>query len=327
MTEVGREGLNALEDERMARPFWQHSRRRQPMNKYLGSTELIAFEVKDNVARITLNRPDKRNSLSPQMLQELRDALMEADARGDVNVIVLAAAGKDFCAGYDLNVYADKGVKEKIDELKYRTRNSTFDDDAWSIEETQRYLSVIFDIHKPVIAKVQGNCLAGGTDLALLCDMVIAAEDAKIGFPATRANGTPPSHMWYYHVGPQWAKRLLMTGDSLWGIDAARIGLVLDAVPAAELDAAVDELARRVACVDAELLSVHKRAVNLALELGGARTLQRLTAELDARGHLSQGPRRTKFKRDIAEHGLKEALKNRDAPFGDGMVKIHWRSK
>src|SRR6266436_6538670 len=87
------------------------------------------------------------------------------------------------------------------------------------------------------------NCLAGGTDLALMCDMVLAADDAKIGFPATRANGTPPNHMWVYHVGPQWAKRLLMTGDALTGRDAARIGLVLDAVPTAELDAAVDELA------------------------------------------------------------------------------------
>lgn len=297
------------------------------MYKYLKSTEAITFDIRDYVARITMNRPDKRNSLSPQLLQEIHDALLEADARNDVNVIVIAGAGKDFCAGYDLNVYADKGVRERIDESKYRTRNSTFDDDAWGIEETQRHLSVIAEIHKPVIAKVHGNCLAGGSDLALLCDMVIAAEDARIGFPATRANGTPPSNMWFYHVGPQWAKRMLMTGDCLSGIDAARIGLVLDAVPADALDAEVDELVRRIACVDGELLAVQKRAVNMALELGGARTLQRLTAELDARGHLSQGPRRTKFKSDIAQHGIKEALKNRDAPFGDGMVKIHWASK
>jgi enoyl-CoA hydratase len=297
------------------------------MYKHLKSTDCIEFDVRDCVARITMNRPDKRNSLSPQMLEELHDAFIEADARADVNVVVVAGAGKDFCAGYDLNVYADKGTNEKIEESKYRTRNGTFDDDCWTIEETQRHLSVIFDLHKPVIAKVHGNCLAGGTDLALLCDMVVAAEDARIGFPATRANGTPPSNMWFYHVGPQWAKRLLMTGDCLSGIDAARIGLVLDAVPADELDAAVNELARRVSRVDAELLAAHKRAVNIALELGGARTLQRMTAELDARAHLSRGPRRTKFKKDIAEHGIKVAVENRDAPFGDGMVKIHWASK
>jgi enoyl-CoA hydratase len=175
-----------------------------------------------------------------------------------------------------------------------------------------------------VIARVQGNCVAGGTDLALMCDMVIAADNARIGFPAARANGTPPSHYWYYNVGPQWAKRILMTGDSLTGRDAARIGLVLDAVPEAELDAEVDELARRVSHVDAELLSAHKRVVNVAMELAGARTLQRMAAEMDARAHLSQGPRRSQFKADAAEHGIGQAVRNRDAPFGDGMIRIRW---
>lgn len=295
------------------------------MGKYLKSTEFIEFAVRDRIARITLNRPDKRNALSPPMLAELQDALIEADALADVNVIVLAGAGKDFCAGYDLaGHYAGLGAEA---DAKYRTLNSTLDDDCWQAEETQRKISIVSQIHKPVIAKVHGNCMAGGTDLALMCDMVMAAEDAKIGFPATRANGTPPSNMWFYHVGPQWAKRLLMTGDNLWGRDAARLGLVLDAVPAAELDAAVDELARRVSCIDAELLAAHKRVVNIALELSGAQTLQRMAAELDARAHLSQGPRRKQFKADMAAHGLKQALKNRDEPFGDGMVEICWASR
>ena len=158
-------------------------------------------------------------------------------------------------------------------------------------------------------------------------DVVIAAEDAKIGFPATRANGTPPNHMWVYHVGPQWAKRLLLTGDCLWGRDAARIGLVLDAVPAERLDEEVNELARRMSFIDADLLAAQKRVVNMALEMQGARTLQRFAVESDARGHLSKGPRRTQFKQDMASVGLKQALKNRDEPFGDGMVKAHWLSK
>lgn len=297
------------------------------MYKYLQSTDCIDFSVSAYICRITLNRPDKRNSLNPQMLRELGEALMEADARLDVNVIVIAGAGKDFCAGYDLNIYASEVNPGGVDESLYRAPSHCIDDDCWNIEQTQRNINLIFDVHKPVIAGVHGNCLAGGTDLALMCDMVIAAEDAKIGFPATRASGTPPNHMWFYHVGPQWAKRLLMTGDTLCGRDAARIGLVLDAVPAQELDAAVGDLAGRVANVDAELLAVHKRAVNIALELGGAKTLQRMTAELDARGHLSQGPRRTRFKKDIAEKGIREALKNRDEPFGDGMVKIYWADK
>lgn len=297
------------------------------MAKWLKTTEAIRFEVKDRIARITLNRPEKRNALNQQLLRELHDALWEADDRADVNVVVLEGAGKDFCAGYDLvTVYNDKAGDASA-EPTYRSTASGYDDDCWQMEATQRLTIALFDMHKPVIAKIQGNCMAGGTDLAFMCDMVIAAEDAKIGFPATRANGTPPTNMWVYHLGPQWAKRILMTGDCLWGRDAARVGLVLDAVPAEQLDEAVNELARRVSCVDAELLSAHKRVVNLALELQGARTMQRLAVELDARGHLSKGPRRTQFKQDMATVGLKQALKNRDEPFGDGMVKTHWLAK
>src|SRR5271166_1222726 len=300
------------------------------MGKYLGNTSYILFDVKDRIARMTLNRPEKRNALHPAMLTELRDALIEADARNDVNVIILEGAGKDFCAGYDLaGAYAGfkDGETPAWDESNYRTVNGSLDDDCWNLEQTQKLNLVLFEIHKPVIAKVQGNCMAGGTDLALMCDRIICTEEAKIGFPATRANGTPPSQMWIYHVGPQWAKRIMMTGDCLWGRDAARIGLVLDAVPADQLDAEVNELARRVSFVDAELLSAHKRIINAALELQGAKTLQRFSAEMDSRAHLSKGPRRTQFRADMADHGLKTALKNRDEPFGDGMVKAHWLSK
>jgi enoyl-CoA hydratase len=301
--------------------------------RYLKSTDFVDFALGERIARITLNRPEKRNALNPAMITELHDALIEADALVDVNVILLAGAGRDFCAGYDLaGTYAGRTADaaaqaDEAEAVKYRTLVGTLDDDSWQIERTQRELSVLFEIHKPVIAQVQGNCLAGGMDLALMCDMVIAAEDARFGFPAARANGTPPSNMWLYHLGPQWAKRLLMTGDCIWGRDAARLGMVLDAVPAADLDAAAGELARRVSLVDAELLAAHKRVVNLGLELGGARTLQRMASEFDARAHLSQGPRRKQFKADMAARGLKEALQNRDEPFGDGMIRIHWTSK
>ena len=206
------------------------------MGKWLKTTECIRFDVAERVARITLNRPDKRNALSAQMLAELHAALLEADDRTDVHAIVLAGAGKDFCAGYDLaGAYAGASG----DASAYRSANATLDDDCWQLEQTQRQTMALFDLHKPVIAQVQGNCLAGGTDLALMCDMVVAADDARIGFPAARANGTPPQNMFIYHVGPQWAKRLLMTGDWISGRDAARIGLVMDSVPADELDAKV----------------------------------------------------------------------------------------
>lgn len=294
--------------------------------KWLSNPELILFDVEGGVATLTLNRPDKRNALSPELLKEMHDAMLEADDRADVNVILLQGAGKDFCAGYDLaGTYAGRVAdgQAAANNITYRTKIATFDDDCWNIERQQQLTTIMFEVHKPVIAKVHGNCLAGGMDIAFHCDLVIAANEARIGFPATRANGCPPNQMWLYHVGPQWTKRLLFTGDTLSGLDAARIGLVLDSVPAVELDRFVADLTRRIAAVDAELLSSHKRIVNMGLELMGAKTLQRIAGENDARAHLSAGPRRTRFKSDMKEHDLKTALTNRDAPFGDGRVVLH----
>jgi enoyl-CoA hydratase len=296
--------------------------------KWLKSTETVAFEVADNVARITLNRPEKRNALNGRMLEELHQALLEADDRTDVNAILLQGAGRDFCAGYDLgDSYGGGGAKAAdYDPAQYRTRAGTLDDDIWNLERQQDLSLIMLDLHKPIIGKLQGNCLAGGTDLAFSCDIVLAADDAKIGFPAARANGTPPTNLWLYHCGPQWAKRMLFTGDVISGLDAARIGLVLEAWPADEIDAAAADLARRIASVDAEILAAHKRVVNMQMELAGAKASQRYAAELDARAHLRQGPRRSRFRADMAEHGLKEALKNRDAPFGDGRIRLRART-
>jgi enoyl-CoA hydratase len=294
------------------------------MAKWLQSTEHIQYDVRDRVATITLNRPDKRNAISQVMLREYQHALLESDDRCDVSVIVLQGAGKDFCAGFDLaGVYAGRAEDaSRNDEAEYRSISSTFDDDCWSMERQQDTLMLPWTIHKPIVARLHGNCLAGGTDIAFACDLVVAADDARIGFPAVRANGMPLSNMWLYHLGPQWAKRLMFTGDCLSGLDAARLGLVLDAFPAEELDRQVAELVRRIACVDNELLAAHKRTINLAMELMGARTLQRLDAEMDARAHLSTGPRRSQFKADMAGQGLRTALRNRDEPFGDGMVRV-----
>jgi enoyl-CoA hydratase len=297
--------------------------------KWLKSTECVSFEVREAVAHVTLNRPDKRNALSAATLRELHQALLEADDRQDVNVILLSGAGKDFCAGYDLtDSYGGKADDSATDydPAAYRSRAGTLDDDIWNLERQQDLTLVMLDLHKPVIAKIQGNCLAGGTDLAFSCDIVLAADTAKIGFPAARANGTPPTNLWFYHCGPQWAKRMLFTGDTISGLDAAKIGLVLEAYPADEIDDEAEDLARRIASVDAEILATHKRVVNMQMELAGARQSQRYAAELDARAHLSQGPRRAQFKKDMAEKGLKEALANRDAPFGKGRIALRARN-
>ena len=297
------------------------------MYKWLKSQDQIVFEIKDRVARITLNRPEKRNALSPLMQQEISQALLEADDRTDVNCVVLKGEGKDFCAGYDLAAAYDarqRAQPEGVDSSLYREAGSAagIDNDCWGMERNQELLIRLFDMHKPVIAQVHGNCLAGGTDVALSCDMVIASHEARIGFPATRANGSPPINWWMYHVGPQRAKRMLLTGDSVSGKDAARIGLVMDAVPAAELEGVVNEAARRMTCVDSDLLASQKRIVNLGIELMHGRTMQRLALEMDARAHLSQGPQRAAFKKNMEAVGLKESLKQRDRLFGDGMLKF-----
>jgi enoyl-CoA hydratase len=179
---------------------------------------------------------------------------------------------------------------------------------------------VLFDMHKPVIAQVHGHCLAGGTDIALLCDMVIAADDATIGFPPARDLGSLPNQMWIYHCGPQWAKRLVLTGDTITGAEAVEIGLVMKSVPGDMLEAEVEGLADRMAQIDPDLLTANKRIVNVGLELMGARTLQRMAAENDARAHLAPG---TRFFRQVAkDQGLKAALEGRDQNFGDGRARV-----
>lgn len=290
--------------------------------KWLKSPLFVKFEVCGAVACITLNRPERRNALSNELLLELRDALIEADDREDIHVVLLSGEGKDFCAGYDLVSAYEVPAEESDSAIPYRKTSANFDNDCWSMERFQSLPNIIHEMHKPVIAKIHGNCLAGGTDLAFRCDMLIASEDARFGFPATRANGSPPAHMWTYHLGPQWAKRMLMTGDVLLGRDAAKLGLVLDAVPADELDEFAMTLAQRVALVDPELNAAHKRIVNLAMEQMGVVTIQRLAVEMDARAHLGSGPRRSKFRADMKEGGLKQALTNRDGPFGDSIVRL-----
>lgn len=290
------------------------------MAKWLRSTECLTFAVEGAVAWITLNRPEKRNALSRALLRELREALLEADDLRAVRCIVLQGAGKDFCSGYDMGATAGTAAPEEgYDPALYRQGAARIDDDSWRLERNGAEILTIFDLHKPVIAAVHGHCVAGGTDLALACDIVIAAQDARIGFPAVRSQGTPPMHWWIYHVGPQVAKRMLLTGDMVSGRDAAKLGIVLKAVPASRLAAEARALAERMALIDADVLAGNKRIVNMAMELMGARTMQRFAAETDARGHLAEAARA--FTRTAREVGLSRAFKDRDTPFGDGM----WR--
>jgi enoyl-CoA hydratase len=281
----------------------------------VSSDEHVIVEKERGRARIVLNRPEKHNAISTRMHAGLHQALWDADEDPEIHAIVIKGAGQSFCAGFDLS-----GYESSPQHPTPGRRRDTLDDDIWEIERGQRRDIAPFDVHKPVIAQVHGHCLAGGTVMALFCDMLICAEDASIGFPPSRDLGATPSMMWLYHVGPQWAKRLLLTGDTLSGADAARIGLALKAVPADLLEAEVEQLLDRLTKIDHHLLAANKRIVNLGLELMGARTLQRLAAENDARAHLAPGTK-AYFER-VGEHGLREAFKRRDAEFGDGRARV-----
>lgn len=278
------------------------------------SDDGVVVESERGRVRIVLNRPERHNAVGGSMSSRITEALWAADADDDVHVVILKGNGPSFCAGADLRGY------ETSPERSGRSGTRHLDDDIWQIERGQRGDLAAFDLHKPVIAQVHGHCLALGTVLAFYCDMVICAEDARIGFPPSRNLGTTPSMMWLYHCGPQWAKRLLLTGDTISGAEAAHIGLALKAVPAADLEAEVEGLADRLALIDHHLLAANKRIVNLGMELMGARTLQRLAAETDARAHLAPGTR--DFYRDVKELGLTEAFATRDAPFGDGRARV-----
>ena len=273
--------------------------------------EVIIYEVERGRARITLNRPEKLNALSIQLQEELNHALWEADNDNRVHTVILRGAGRAFSAGYDLT---PRPLVERDTDDHTRDGRS-FDDDAWRMEQGQRLRMAIFDMHKPVIAQIHGYCVAGGTDVALLCDMIIAADDTLIGFPPARAQGALPNNMWLYNVGPQWAKRLMLSGDFVTGADAAKIGLVLKAVPLDLLEQEVEGLADRLSMIDTELLSANKRIINIGLEIMGARTLQRIATENDARAHLA--PSVAEFGARSREQGLKAALQWRDTKFGD----------
>ena len=273
----------------------------------------IRYEVEDGRARVTLAIPQTHNAITDRMLAELEDAAWRADDDTDVHCLILRGEGPSFCSGYDLTALGRKpeeGIRD----------GRSFDDDVWLIERNTRRIRALWEMHKPSIAQVHGNCLAGGTGLAMVCDLVVVADDTRIGFPAARSMGALPTNLWLYNCGPQWAKRLQLTGDLITGKDAATIGLVMKSVPADLLADEVEGIADRLALIDSDLLAANKRITNLGMELMGAQVLQRLASENDARAHRADAVRG--FGRNVREHGLKEVLRRRDEKFGTGMASV-----
>ena len=269
--------------------------------------ETILYEKADRIARINLNRPEKLNALSNQLREEIADAIKDAGQDDDVNVIVLKGEGRAFCAGYDLTPPAPGQQRRQRPTIRQDIDNMMPNRVEW--------VRAIWNSRKPIVAQIHGYCLAGGTDLALHCDIIVCAEDAQFGFPPVRTMGTPPTHMWTYHVGPQWAKYVLFTGNSIDGKTAERIGIALKAVPREELDEEVNKLADTISRVPYGLLAVHKRIINMTIEMMGRDLVQKLAAEGDAIGHLE--PSAIEFGKTAAEKGLKAALEMRDSQFGD----------
>jgi enoyl-CoA hydratase len=265
--------------------------------------ETLALDQIDRIVRITLNRPERRNAISTAMRSELVAAVEACAADDSVHAVVIRGAGSCFCAGYDISSAGDApqvSLPRRAVETLAMTR-------AWSR---------IWDAPVPIVAQVHGHCLAGGTDLALSCDLVIVAEDATIGFPALRMGGTPPMNMWLYHCGPQWAKRLLFTGDTFTGRLAAQIGFALEAVPADKLEERVMALAGRVAAMGRDIVAINKHVINKGLDLMGRASLQEISAPMDAIAN--QAPEMAAFMARAQEVGLAAAFKERDAPFADG---------
>jgi enoyl-CoA hydratase len=270
------------------------------------------------VARLTLNRPAQHNPLTPRCIRELLDAVSRAGSDPDVRAVVIRGSGRSFSSGYGIlpdDLLPNDTVPGDTEPGDVAAPAGIEGDVAAMLELSAGWAKV-WDCSIPVVAQVHGNCLAGGTDLALNCDIVVAADDARIGFPPVRSMGVPPTNMWLYHLGPQWTKRLLFTGDTVTGSEAASIGLVQAAVPASGLEDYALALATRIALVGRDMLTANKRVVNEGVELMGRSRLQRFAALNDAVAHRSPDART--FTARAGEVGLKQAVHERDAPFDAG---------
>lgn len=257
----------------------------------------------ERVKRITLNRPDKRNPLSNELRRELFHALESGDADPDVAVMIIRGAGGNFSAGYDL----------KSDVSKNQPFYTAGGIGNWPRHVVEGFFH-IWDLAKPVIAEVRGYCLAGGTELATACDLVYVAEDAKIGYPVVRAISPPDNQFYPWIVGLRRAMEMMLTGDSISGIEAVQSGFANRAFPADELEDRVIEIASRVALVPSDLQQFNKRAVHRQMDAMGIRAGIRAGTEMQALATFTQS---TQAHLAELRKGLTEALSKRDQAFGD----------
>jgi enoyl-CoA hydratase len=292
--------------------------------------ETLTYEVTGAIARIALDRPERGNGITLEMPRELAACVERANLDPNVHVIALAGNGSGFCGGYDLVASAEgrmEGLGESdapqgspIDPM-VQARNhdpeGTWDPvvDYQMMSRNVRGFMSLFHSEKPVVCKIHGYCVAGGTDMALCSDLVVAEDNAKIGYPPARVWGVPTTAMWAFRIGPARAKRLLLTGDSIDGTTAVDWGLATEAAPAAELDQRTEDLLERIARIPVNQLVMHKLLVNQALYAQGLHATQVLGTFFDGIArHTEEG---FGFQQRAAEAGFKEAIRERDEPFGD----------
>jgi enoyl-CoA hydratase/carnithine racemase len=300
------------------------------LNRFIESLSTLTYETDRRIARITLDRPERGNGITLEMPRELAACVERANLDPAVHVIALAGNGGGFCGGYDLVASAEGkmeglGSEGEVEgspldpavQARNHDPDATWDPvtDFQMMSRNVRGFMSLFHSEKPVVCKVHGYCVAGGTDMALCSDLLVVEDRAKIGYPPARVWGVPTTALWAYRIGPARAKRLLLTGDSIDGSTAVEWGLAAEAAPAAELDTAFEALLERVARLPINQLVMHKLLVNQALYAQGLQATQVLGTFFD--GIARHTPEGFDFQRRAAEAGFKEAVRERDEPFGD----------
>ncbi len=266
----------------------------------------VLYEKDGRIGRITLNRPEVLNAIDNDLPQELADCVARANTDPEIHVILLSGAGKAFCAGYDLKIYAEYGgANQAIQEMPW----DPMKDYAFMMRNTELFMS-LWRSHKPVICKIHGHAVAGGSDIALCSDLVIMGENAEIGYMPSRVWGCPTTAMWVYRLGAEGAKRMLFTGDKIDGREAERIGLIHKAVADADLDAQAEALAERICGVPVNQLMMHKLVINQAIEAMGLRNTQMMATVFD--GITRHSPEGINFKNRVETAGWKQAVQERD---------------
>lgn len=293
--------------------------------------ETLTYETTGRIARITLNRPHRGNAITFAMPGELAAAVERANLDPAVHVIALSGAGKGFCGGYDLVASAGGAVHEQAAEGTFPagspvdprvTMANHEPGQVWDpmldyqfMSRNVRAFMSLFHSDKPVVCKVHGFCVAGGTDMALCSDLMVAEDRCKIGYPPVRVWGVPTTALWVHRIGVTRARRLLLTGDCISGEEAVQWGLACEAAPAAQLDERFEALLARIARVPINQLIMQKLVLNSTVQAMGLGATQTLGTVLDGVSrHTREG---YAFAQQIFEQGAREAVRSRDEPFGD----------